>query len=191
MLYRECEGHFQTDPGSVRLYLPEIAEYFKDSLPLVARVFLNSDVTDDCISSLVSDVVTLTHVSVESSIIATACWNDDSKPNSLEEITDADNQKIPIAIPMDLSIEVSLIKSRSGNNEELYQMTRHLFEGFQSTKVKDMKEDDMSADDPRQTLQRTLNRSVRLGHEKQGVIIEKPAKVYKKKSKASNSNRDG
>ena len=189
MLYRECEGHFQTDPGSVRLYLPEIAVYFKDSLPLVARVFLNSDVTDDCISSLVSDVVTLTHISVESSIIATACWNDDSEPNSLEEITDADDQKIPIAIPMDLSIEVSLIKSRSGNNEELYQMTRHLFEGFQSTKVKDMKEDNMSADDPRQTLQHTLNRSVRLGHEKQGVVIEKPTKVYKKKSKAS--NRDG
>ena len=190
MLYRECEGHFQTDPGSVRLYLPEIAEYFKDSLPLVARVFLNSDVTDDCISSLVSDVVTLTHISVESSIIATTCWDDDnSDSDSPEDTTDADNQKIPIAIPMDLSIEVSIIKSRPGNNEELYQMTRHLFEGFQSTKVKDMKEDDVSADDPRQTLQRTLNRSVRLGHEKQGVVIEKPTKVYKKKSKAS--NRDG
>ena len=185
-MYRECSGRFQTDPGSVRLYIPEIAAYFKESLPVVARVFLNSDVTDDNISSLVSDVVTLTHVSIESSIIATACWNDETKPNSQEEITDANNQKIPIAIPVDLSIEVSLLTSRSGHNEELYQFTRHLFEGFQWAKIKDMKEENMSVDDPKQTLQRTLNRSVRIGHEKQGVVIEKPTKVYKKNSKTRN-----
>lgn len=189
-LYRQCEGHFLTDPGSVRLYLPEIAEFFRESLPLEAKLFLNSDVTDDSISHLVSEVVTMTHVSIESSIIATTCWNDESKPNVLEEIGDENKSCMPIAIPMDLKIEISVIESQPGNNEDLYQTTRQLFEGFHLSRIKDMKRESTCTSDPTKMLQRKLNRSIRKGHERQGVVIEKPSKVYKK-SKTSCTRKEG
>ena len=62
-LYEECEGNFLTDPGSVRLYLTDIVDFFSDCLPLKAMLFLNSDVTDDSVSHLVSEVITMTPLS--------------------------------------------------------------------------------------------------------------------------------
>ena len=188
LLYRQCEGNFLTDPGSVRLYLPEIAEFFRESFPIVAKIFLNSDVTDDNVACLVSEVVTMTHVSIESSIIATTCTDVQSNQNELEveEITESE-QCIPIAIPVDLKIEVSVIKSQPGNNEDLYQMTRELFEGFHSSVIKDMNQSSTCTSHPVKILQRKLNGSIREGHERQGVVIEKPSKVYKKKSKTTHT----
>ena len=186
-LYRECEGHFLSDPGSVRLYLPEIAEFFGKSLPLDAKMFLNCDVTDDSLSHLVSDVVTMTYVGMESSVVATSCWVDDQ--NSLSEIKDDDGQCLPVAIPTDLSIDVSVIESQPAKSEELYHTTRKLFENFQSARIKNMKQATYPSD-PVQMLQHKLNRSIREGYEGQGVSIEKPTKVYKNSRKTS-MHREG
>lgn len=186
---RECEGNFLTDPGSIRLYLPEIAEFFEESLPLYAKIFLNCDVSDDNISCLVSDVVTMTHVAIKTSVIATACWVDH---NSLVEIKDDDDQSLPVAIPTDLNIEVSLLEPQPMHDDELYRTTRQLFEGFQSTRIKDMKRASTctSTSDPMKMLQIKLTHSVREGHERQGVTIEKPNKVYKS-SKRAPTNKKG
>ena len=177
LLYRQCEGHFLTDPGSVRLYLPEIAEFFHESLPILAKLFINSDVTDDSVSSFASEVVKMTHTSVESAIIATS-WN--------AEETGENEQSIPIAIPVDLNIEVSVVQSQPGNNEDLYQMTRQLFEGFYSSMIKDMKQATTCTNDTTKTVQRKLKGSIRKGHEGQGVEVEKPTKAYQRKSKIKN-----
>ena len=178
LLYRQCEGHFLTDPGSVRLYLPEIAEFFHESLPIVAKLFINSDVTDDSVSSFASEVVKMTHIGVESAIIATS-WN--------AEETGESEQTTPIAIPIDLNIEVSLIELQPGNNEDLYQMTRQLFEGFHSSVIKDMKQAATYTSNSAKMLQRKLKGSIRKGHERQGVEVEKPTKAYRKKSKIKNT----
>ena len=174
ILYRQCEGHFLTDPGSVRLYLPEIAEFFQESLPIVAKIFVNSDVTDDSVSSFASEVVKMTHISIESAIIATS-WN--------AEETGESEQCTPIAIPIDLKIEVSIIESQPGDNEDLYQMTRELFEGFHPSAIKDMKQQTTCTSDSTKKLRRKLKGSIRKGHERQGVEVEKPTKAYRKKSK--------
>ena len=181
-LYRDCTGHFLTDPGSVRLYIPEIVEFFEKSFPLVAKVFLNSDVSDDSISRLVSDIVTIMHSSIESSIIATTCWNDESNQSLLVKVENDNNQCMPLAIPTDLNITVSIIGSQTESNEELYKMTRQLFEDFQTEKIKntDVVPVASCVKISTKTLHGKLNCSVREGHERQGVEIEKPRKVYMK-----------
>lgn len=177
-MYRQCEGHFLTDPGSVRLYLPDIAEFFHESLPIVAKLFVNSDVTDDTVSSFASEVVRMTHISTESAIIATS-WN--------AEETGESEQTTPVAIPTDLNIEVSIIESQPGD-KELYQMTRQLFEGFHSSVIKDMKQPTTCTSDSAKVFQRKLKGSIRKGHERQGVEIEKPTKAYKRKSKIKHTH---
>ena len=139
-------------------------------------MFLNCDVSDDSLSHLVSDVVTMTYVGMESSIVATSCWIDDQ--NSFLEIKDDDGQCLPVAIPTDLSIDVSVIESQPANSEELYHTTRKLYEGFQSARIKNMKQAAYPSN-PMQMLQHKLNQSVREGYERQGVTVEKPTKVYK------------
>jgi hypothetical protein len=180
LLYRQCEGHFQTDPGSVRLYLPEIAEFFHESLPILAKLFINSDVTDDSVSSFASEVVKMTHISIESAIIATS-WNAEETGESGHE------QSAPIAIPIDLNIEVSVVESQPDNNEDLYQITRQLFERFHSSVIKDMKQATTCTSDSTKTVQRKLKGSIRKGHERQGVDVEKPTKAYRRKSKIKNT----
>ena len=87
-------------------------------------LFLDSGISsDDKISQLASEVITLKHVEVESSIIATTCWN----------INDSDDiesdQLVPITIPTELQITVVVFGDQS-ENETLYQNTGYLFDNF-------------------------------------------------------------
>ena len=68
-------GHFSTAPGGIPLFLTDIVEHFKDSVPLSAILFLGSDLCDNdiIVANLASTEVTFTQVSTKSSIIATAC----------------------------------------------------------------------------------------------------------------------
>ena len=179
-------GHFLTDPGSVRLHLPQIAEFFTESLPLAAKIFLNCDVADVSISHLASDVVTMMHVSVESSIIATNCSSDGQDSTLLEETMVNTDQCLPVVIPAHLNIAVSIIDLQHGNNEELHLMTRQLYERFQSTKIPATS----CVSDPRKKLQYKLSSSIREGHEKQGFEVEKPRKAYLK-SRKSHKHKEG
>ena len=175
-MYRDCTGCFLTDPGSVRLYIPEIVEFFGKSFPLLVKVFLNSDVSDS-ISNLVSDVVTISHSSIESSIVASTCWSDESSPNSLEKNENDNNWCMPFAIPTDLNITVSIIGSQSESNKELYQMTRQLIEDFQTAKIKDMPVVSSCVTSPTKMWREKIRSSVREGHERRVEI--KKTRVYK------------
>lgn len=177
VLYRQCEGNFLTDPGSVRVYLPEIAKFFEKSLPILAKIYLNSDVTDDSISHLALKVVKMTHISTESEIIATS-WSSESDGNEVCQ---------PLAIPFDLKIEVSTIEPPSGNNEDLYQKTRELFERFHLSEIKDMKHSRLATSDSTKHLQRKLKGPVRKGYERQGVIIERPTRAYSQQFRSTHA----
>ena len=109
-LHEDCEGHFLTAPRSVQLQLTDIINFFGDYLPLKAMLFLDTDVTssrcNEKVSHLELEVITVMSIGVESSIIATTCWNREEK-NYI--IPDIDNDiHIPIAIPTDLKIYVTV-----------------------------------------------------------------------------------
>lgn len=163
-MYKDCDGHFSTAPGGIPLFLTDIVEYFKDSLPLNAILFLHSDSCNERIAHLASKVVTLTQVSIESSVIATTCF--DGNDISL----DIDEDAVPVAIPTDLNITITVLQEQSESNS-LYEDTRHLYDNFLWPKVQTVSSDcnnDYMA----------LKQSVREGYEYQSLEIVKPCKVY-------------
>ena len=168
-LYEECEGNFLTDPSSVRLYLTDIVEHFSDCLPFKAMVFLNSDVTDESVSHLASEIVSLTHVSVVTSIIATTCLNEDAPDQQISEL-DYENDT-PIAIPIELEISVHVLRDQS-EEERLYQCTRELFDNFDPTKIRNI------SGPSHCTHSGSLRQSVRAGYELRGLEILKPTRIY-------------
>ena len=135
-LYGECEGCFVTAPGSIRLYLTDINEFFNDQLrlPQKAMIFLNSDVNDESITHLASEVITLTHISVESSIIAT---NGNEEGDDMESLYDND---CPISIPIYLDIAVEIIDDDDDDYENLYDNTMELFDNFNPSQVKEIRD---------------------------------------------------
>lgn len=175
-LYDDCSSHFTTDPYSVRLYLPDILEHFGDSLPLKATLYADLDTSSqDEPFHLSSDIVTLTHVSIESSIIASTCWEDDDH-NSLSPIKaskPAEEDCRPIGIPVSLDIEVVVLPDES-EDEQLYANTRALFETFDPQKVKTCGEEENGSGRGNSRL----FSSIRKGFEKHGFEIQKPARIY-------------
>ena len=108
ILDKDCKGHFQTDPAGIQLHLTDILESFRDCLPLSAKLFLNSDLlqeSDENISQLDTEIVTLLHTNVEASIVATTCWD------TLDEIPSLSDDKLrPVCIPTNLKIAVATLK---------------------------------------------------------------------------------
>jgi hypothetical protein len=54
-------------------------EHFPDSFPLAAMMYPPGEDTEDLPAHLTTDIVTLTHTSIESAIIATTHWEDDDE----------------------------------------------------------------------------------------------------------------
>ena len=181
-LYEDCEGNFLTDPGSVRLYLTDIVEFFGDCLPLKAMLFLNSDVTEDSVLHLVSEVISLTHISVMTSIIATTCWNGEHNSDVIPEVSGED--QIPVAIPIELEISVSILEAQS-EDEELYYNTKELFDNFDPSKIRNISGPSTTAN-----ANRTLKKSVRTGYEYKGLEILKPSRIYDECDFGPDSNKE-
>ena len=164
-LHEDCAGHFTTDPYRVRLYPPEILAHFSDLLPLKSMLFISAETSEELPIHLTSDIVTLTHTVTEISLIATTCWEGGIAPT--------DEDRVPVDIPIDLDIEVVIIPVEG--NEQLFKDTRNLYEGFDPSKVLTWKD---AKDADKFTAQTSLNRVVRSGHEKEGLELQKPEKVY-------------
>lgn len=92
----------------------------------------SSEPSDDLPLHLTSDMVTLTHTAIESSIIASTCWECEKQ----EELSEED--RALVAIPTDLDIEVMFL-GRESDDEQLYESTRSYFKKFRSLKITDMK----------------------------------------------------
>jgi hypothetical protein len=171
-LQEDCEGHFSTSPDLLRLYLPEVLEHFGHALPLETMLYMRSfESSDDLPLHLTSDVVTLTHTVIESSIIASTCWEYE-KPGELSE-----EDKALVAIPTDLDIEVAFL-GRESDDEELYKSTRSYFEKFQSLKITDMKNSGGLQRGEGLTLaQKKLYKAVREGYEAKSTEIKMPYRI--------------
>ena len=62
------------------MHLIEIIEVFSEGLPLDAMLYPPDDEEmDDLPPHLITDKVTITHTSIESAVIATTCWDDDTE----------------------------------------------------------------------------------------------------------------
>ena len=176
-LYTDCDGHFSTAPSGIQLFLTDIVEHFKDSLPLNAILFLDSDLCNDRIAQLASKVVTLTQVSIETSIIATTCFDEN------DASLDIDEDAIPVAIPTVLDLAVTVLREQS-ESESLYGNTRYLYDNFLLSKVQTV-----SSDCNNDYM--TLKQSVREGYEYQGLEIVKPSKVYCENQPSQSPNATG
>ena len=156
-LSENCVGGFSTKPYDVRLFLPEIMEHIKDPYPLKAILYVNSETAYELPGHMVSAVVTLIEMSVETSLIATSTvW---------ERLDNVDL----IEIPIDLDIEVQIMKPKDEEEtEKLYEDTRHLFEKFDPSKLCTYLS---SATSDVHQAQTTFNSIVREGNELTGWFV--------------------
>ena len=168
----DCEGHFSTNPELVKLYLPEVLEHFGQSLPLESMLYIRQETSDDLPLHLTTDMVTLSHTAIESSIIASTCWEYDKQEVELSE-----EDRALVAIPTDLDIEVAFL-GRESEDEKLYESTRSYFEKFSTLKIKDMKNSGGMQRGKGITLAQTkLYRNVREGYESKGTEIKMPFRI--------------
>ena len=171
ILQEDCEGHFTTNPERVKLYLPEILEHFGSLLPLEAMMYIRSEMPEDLPLHLTTDMVTLTHTTVESSIIASTCWEYEKR----EELSEEDQALV--AIPINLDIEIIFL-GRESEDKQLCESTKNFFEKFSSLKITDMKNSGGIQRGAGLTLaQRKLYRVVREGYQSKGTEIKMPFRL--------------
>ena len=170
-LFGECEGCFVTDPASVRLFPTDIAEHLKDKLPLKAILFPDSSMSEDSFEHLASEVVTLSQINVETSIIASSCTSNGHAGRS----DDDDEEIVPVAIPTNLKISLTILDDEC-EDEDLYADTRDLFNNYNPYNVQSMAAS--SDTDSTTGVYMSLKQLVRSGHEYQGLEIVKPSKIY-------------
>ena len=97
-----------TDPAGIQLHLADILDYFRDRFPLNAKLFLNSDLLQECdenITQLDTEIVTLVDTRVQTSIVATTCWDTQEEIPNIED--PCDTRHSPLCIPTNLKITVA------------------------------------------------------------------------------------
>ena len=165
ILHRECVGHFTTDPYCTQLYLPEILSNVKYPLPLMAKMYLDVEGEEAFPEYLISEPVKLAEQLTERSLVATP----------VDEEGDTDDMKaIPntlVELPTSLDIEVVIIRSKAKEAAKLYESTEILFAKFDPSLLKTCV--DVSGDDV-YAAESHLRTSIREGHEKEGLFIERP-----------------
>ena len=165
ILQRECVGHFTTDPYCTQLYLPEILSNVKCPLPLMAKMYLDVEGEEAFPEYLISEPVKLAEQLMERSLVATP----------VDEEGDTDDMKaLPntlVELPTSLDIEVVIVRSKAKEAAKLYESTEILFAKFDPSLLKtcvDVSSDDVYA------AESHLRTSIREGHEKEGLVIERP-----------------
>ena len=188
LLQEDCEGRFTTTPECIKLYLPEIIEHFDSSFPLEAMLYVRPDASEELPHHLTSDLVTLTHLATETSIIASTCWEE----HRIEELSEED--RALVAIPTDLDIEVTFL-GRESDSKRLDEATRALFEQFSSLKIKDMKNaGGMLMEASSYSAQKKLYKAVREDFLSSGTEIELPYRlsgVYDGETSPANRKTSG
>ena len=167
-LQEDCEGHFTTNPNSIKLYLPEILEHFGNDFPLEAMLYIRPETSDDLPLHLTSDIITLTHTEIESSIIASTCWEYEKQELSEED-------RALVAIPTNLDIEVTFLGKES-EDEQLYESTKSYFEKFSHLKITSMKNSG-GMHRGAGPAQKKLYKVVREGFESSGTEIRMPYRI--------------
>lgn len=106
-------------------------------------------------------MVTLTHSSIETSLIATTVWDASYTPTT--------EDKVPVDIPVDLDIEVTVLPSNGSTSEDqLCSDTKNLYEQFDPANIKTAHSRSASQ----------FYKVVRADHEREGLELQKPERIY-------------
>lgn len=151
-----CAGKFTTRPFQVCLFLPEVIEHI--TLPDKFQVFIHPDISSDIPDDLFSAPVTLSHCSIETSLVATQLEANDQASQSLVEI------------PIDLDIGVELVTSKTEDIQKLYQETRAIFRNFNASSIKKIPASAASGDSG---VEEAVS-AYRKGKENYGIKIQQP-----------------
>lgn len=118
LLPSNCEGCFTTNPSSLKLFLPQVLQYIPLPSPFV--IYINSsDVPRDMPTDMFSHCVSLSHCSIETSLIAT----------QLDSRVPMDSSPL-IEIPIDLDISVELVSSKKEEVAQMYEETHKIYRNF-------------------------------------------------------------
>ena len=170
-LHPQCTGHFTTSPKGISLCLLDILQHFPDTFPLDVVAFSHTDCLPE---QLTKKVVTLTHSSIETSIIASPCMEEDGDRTSIFE--SSLSKTTFLDIPLDLGIDVTLSRLNEFEEQNLNCATRELYESFQSSKVKACLSKAASAE--AFAIQSQLLSLVQENNRMEGIELEKPTKAY-------------
>ena len=151
-----CAGQFTTRPFQVCLFLPEVIEHI--TLPDKFQVFIHPDASSDIPDDLFSSPVTLSHCSIETSLVATQIDASDQASQSLVEI------------PIDLDIGVELVTSKTEDIQKLYQETRVIFRNFNASSIKKIPASAASGDSG---VEEAVS-AYRKGKENYGIKLQQP-----------------
>ena len=169
-LQPQCEGHFTTSPQS--LLLPDILDHVPNPIPSKAVVHIdrarcNYEFVPE---SLIGQIVSLTHSSIETSLIATLYSSDDSEIGEIPS-----NKSSIFDIPINLDIEVSLVPLMPLEMEKLCMETTSLYESFDPERLSICKPFSSSES---YAIQTQLYRVVHECHRMEGTQIQKPVLAF-------------
>ena len=176
-LHPQCNGHFTTSPKGVSLCLPDILQHLPDPFPLEVVAYSHAG---DLPEQLTAHVVTLTHSSIETSIIASAP-NMEEGANGVS-VSSSGTATI-LDIPLTLDIDVSVTRLNEIEEQHLHFTTRELYESFEPSKVKACLP--KAASSEAFTIQSQLLKLVSKNNIKEGIELGKPERAYSKPHRTS------
>lgn len=177
-LSEDCAGCFTVRPQDLRLFLPEIVEHI--DLPQSAILFYGGGNRLDLPPHLISSEVKILTMEIEESIVATSILEED-EAQSLRHYENTPS--IPLVdIPIDLDIEVAIIKLADMDTDNLHSETRSLLEKYNPSQVSYLNiKSSVTA-----SAQTTLFKAVRQDQFQQiGIEIIRPENAFKTKSDVS------
>ena len=119
VLNEDCVGQFTTNPKEARFLLMQAIQRIPDPFPMEAELYM-SVVTPELPLHLSSKVVTLTHCSIETFLVATTYCEDNTTPSEEDEV--------PVEIPIHIDIEVSVVPSQGTRDKQLLGKKENLYE---------------------------------------------------------------
>lgn len=177
-LSEDCAACFSVRPQDVRLFLPEIVEHIE--LPQSAILYYSGGNRLDLPPHLISSEVSILTMQIEESIVATSILEEDEQ----QAICTYENvPSIPLVdIPIDLDIEIAVIKLAEQDTDQLYSETRTLIEKYNPSQVSYLNlKSSVTA-----SAQTTLFKAVRQDQNQQiGIEIIRPENAFKTRSENS------
>lgn len=156
-----CAGNFKTQPLQVCLFLPEVIEHI--TLPEKFLIFINPDLSSDIPEDLFSTPITLSHCSIETSLVATQL--------DVSNTNDRTRQSL-LEIPIDLDIGVELVTPREDEIKQLYTDTQTIYDNFTGSSIKKIPFNAASGDvNPNVSEAFTAHRR---GKENIGIRLQQP-----------------
>jgi hypothetical protein len=170
-LSEDCAGCFSVRPQDVRLFLPEIVKFI--TLPQAAILSYGGGGRLDLPPHLISSQVTIKTMEFDESIVATSILEEDHRPINQYENTPS----LPLVdIPIDLDIEVAIIKLAEKDTDQLYFETRTLLEKYNPSMASYLNIDNSVTASAQSTLFKAIRQDQ---NQKIGIEILQPENAFK------------